>query len=93
MAHELVQPLLDKRSNGDIDVSGPDRRSASNDIRLKGKHFSFSKHLIRKSCVALAYQKKADGKHKKIKTSNFCKKCSVFVCKNSFARYHTKSDV
>ena len=85
LAHDLVQLLLDKRSNGDIDVAGPGRRSVGNDVKLKRKHFSVSKHPIRKSCVACAYQKKADDKQKKKKTSNFCEKC--------FAQYHTKCDV
>ena len=32
LAHELVQLLVDKHSNGDIDVVGPDRRPVSNDV-------------------------------------------------------------
>ena len=58
LVHELVQLLLDKPCNGDIDVAGPGRRSVGNDVRLKRKHFSVSKHSIRKSCVACGYQKK-----------------------------------
>ena len=34
---------------------------------------------MRKICVTCAYQKKADGKQKKTKTSNFCKKCCLFA--------------
>ena len=77
LAHELVQPLLDKCSNSDIGVVGPGRRSVSNDVRSKGKHFTVSKHPMKKSCIACVYQKKADGKQAKTKTSNFCRKCSV----------------
>ena len=58
LAHELVQLLLDKHSNSDIDVVGPGKRSVNNDVRLKGKHISVSKHPMRKSCVACAYWKK-----------------------------------
>ena len=93
LGHELVQLLLDKHSNGDIDVVGPARRSVSNHVRLKGKRFSVSKHPMRKICVTFAYQKTADGKQKKTKTSNFCEKCSVFVCKTCFALWHNISDV
>ena len=73
MAHELVQSLLDKRSNGDIDVVGPGRRSVNNDVRLKGKHFSVSKHPMRKSCIACAYQKKLMANRKRQKHQTFAK--------------------
>ena len=92
MAHELVQPLLDKRSNGDIDVAGPGRRSVNNDVILRGKHFRVSKHPMRKSCIACAYQKKLMANRKRQKHQTFAKNV-VFVCKKCFALYHTKSDV
>ena len=91
MAHELVQPLLDKRSNDDIDVVGPGR-SVNNDVRLKGKHFSVSKHPMKRSCIACAYQKKLMANRKRQKHQTFGKNV-LFVCKKCFASYHTKSDV
>ena len=81
LAHELVQPLLDKCSNGDIGVAGPHRRSVSNDVRLKGKHFSVSKHPMKKAVLLVHTKKKVDGKQKKTKTSNFCKKFCVYLQK------------
>ena len=81
MAHELVQPLLDKCSNGDIDVAGS-HRSVSNDVRLKGKHFSVSKHAMRKSCVACAYKKKLMANRKRQKHPTFAKNFLCLFAKN-----------
>ena len=92
MAHELVQPLLDKCSNGDIGVAGPHRRSVSNDVRLKGKHFSVSKHPMKKAVLLVHTKKKLMANRKRQKHQTFAKN-SVFICKKYFAQYHTKSDV
>ena len=73
LAHEFVQPLLDKHSNGDIDVAGPGRRSVNNDVMLRGKHFRVSKHPMRKSCIACAYQKKLMANRKRQKHQTFAK--------------------
>ena len=48
LAHELVQSLLDRRSNRDYPISGPARSPVNHDVRLKEKHFSVSKHPISK---------------------------------------------
>ena len=53
-------------------------------IRLSGKHFPSSNHPVCKHCVVCAYGINNAGKYKKTKTSNFCEKCNVFVCKNCF---------
>ena len=82
--HELVQPLLDKCSNGEIDVTGPGRRSVNNDVRLKGKYFSVSKHPMRKSCVACAYQKKLMANRKRQKHQTFAKNILCLFAKNVF---------
>ena len=82
MAYELIQSLLDKRSNGDIDVVGPGRRSVNNDVRLKGKHFSVSKHPMRKSCIACAYQKKLMANRKRQKHQTFAKNVLCLFAKN-----------
>ena len=81
LARECKHTIFSMKS-WPVSVAGPGR-SVSNDIRLKGKHFSVSKHPMRKSYAACAYQKKADGKQKKTKTSNFCEKCSVCLQKIS----------
>ena len=44
VVHELVQLLLDKQANGEYPISGPGRRPVNHDTRLKGRHFSVSKH-------------------------------------------------
>ena len=90
LAHHLVQPILDKRAEGDCDIAGPGRRSMGNELRFRGKHFSVSKYPTRKSCKVCAYKKKPNGQQRKTKTSNYCEKCKVFVCKICFATYHTK---
>ena len=72
LAHELVQLLLDERSNGDIDVEGPGRRSVGNDVKLKRKHSSVSKHPIRKSCVVHTKKKLMTNK-KRQKHQTFAK--------------------
>ena len=86
MAHELVQSLLDKRSNGDIDVVGPGRRSVNNDVRLKGKHFSVSKHPMKRSCIACAYQKKLMANRKRQKHQTFAKNVLCLFAKNVLPR-------
>ena len=50
-------------------------------VRSSGKHF----------CIVCAYEKNSVGKYKETKTSNFCEKCNVYVCKNCFERDHTHS--
>ena len=81
LAHELMQPFLDKRANGGYDnMRGPGCRPNDHSTRLKGKHFAVSQHPTRKSFVICAYQKKPKGKYKQTKTSNYCPKCKVFVC-------------
>ena len=73
---------------------GPGHRPNDHSTRLKGKHFVVSQHPTRNSCVIRAYQKKPHGKYKQTKTSNYCPKCKVFVCKNGFVeKYHTRSSI
>ena len=86
MAHELVQPLLDKHSNGDIDVAGPGRRSVNNDVILRGKHFRVSKHPMRKSCIACAYQKKLMANRKRQKHQTSAKNVLCLFAKNVLPR-------
>ena len=67
LAHELVQPLLDKRAEGEHVVPGPGCKSVSHDIRLKGKHFPVRIEK-RGRCTACGYKKNRDGKYKDTKT-------------------------
>ena len=90
MAHELVQLLLEKRSNGDIDVVGPGRRSVKNDVILRGKHFRVSKHPMTKSCIACAYQKKLMAYRKKQKHQTFAKNVLCLFAKNVLPRTISK---
>ena len=39
LAYQFVQPLLDKRAEGDDVLPGLGRNSVSHEIQLKGQHF------------------------------------------------------
>ena len=92
LVHELVQPLLDKRTDPNEDQSPtPGRKSNLDDIRLKGKHFSETRHPKRGRCSVCAYKKGQNNRYKDTKTSNFCPKCQKFICKGCFEAFHTKS--
>ena len=83
--NELVQPCLGKKANPDQDTSAT--RSQLHlipSLRLSGKYFALSNYVILKSCLACAYERNSAGKYKKTKTSNFCEKCNVYVCKSMF---------
>ena len=82
LVHELVQPLLDKRTDPNEDQSPtPGRKRNLDDIRLKGKHFSETPHPKWGRCSVCAYKKGKNNRYKDTKTSNFCPKCQ-----NSFAK-------
>ena len=92
LAHELVQPYLDNKANPNLGTSITRGRLPSiPSVRLSGKYFPLSNYPICKSCIVCAYEKNSAGKHKKTKTSNFCKKSNICVCKNCFKQYHTHS--
>jgi len=91
-AYELVQPLLDRRADGDVNLSSG-RLSVSDDKRLKGKHFAESRHPKRGRCVKCSSDKNVRGFPKDTKTSNFCQKCDAFICKTCFKVFHTSSRV
>jgi len=90
LVHDLVQPLLDKISSGEI-VYG---KRKPNDIaanRLTGKHFSVSKFPERKACHNCGHSKSKNG-YKGKKTNMYCPKCDKFICKACFEPYHTLSN-
>ena len=68
------------------------RRPSSINVRMKGKHFSSSRHPVRRRCCVCGYKKGASGQYKDTKTSNYCVKCDKFLCKSCFETYHTKSN-
>jgi len=90
LAHELVQPLLDRNAESDSLRTPRGRPCNSDDVRLKGKHFAISQQP-RRRCVVCAYQKGESGKLQNKKTVNFCPKCNKYVCKDCFEFYHTRS--
>ena len=88
----MVQVYFDARADPN-DMENQERigRPANIDaFRLRGKHFAVSRHSQRKVCTSCGY-KSVNGKQSRKKTSNFCEKCNVFICKNCFERFHTKS--
>ena len=88
----FLSKLLDCKASSEISYYGAGRRPAEmNDVRLVGKHYPESKHLLRKWYVLCGYKKKK-GKYARKKTSNYCAKCDKFVCKDCFELYHTKSN-
>ena len=90
LAHELVQPLLDRNAESDSLRTPCGRPCNSDEVRLKGKHFAISQQP-RRRCVVCAYQKGESGKLQNKKTVNFCPKCNKYVCKDCFEFYHTRS--
>lgn len=92
LVHQLVQPLLELRSNpGQLNIPGPGRKPLRNDQRLGGKHFPQHTQK-RKRCVVCAYQKNENGKYKDTKTVNYCPKCDKHICIGFFETYHTRSN-
>ena len=68
------------------------RGPSSVDVRMKGKHFSSSRHPIRRRCCVCGYKKGASGQYKDTNTSNYCVKCDKFLCKSCFETCYTKSN-
>ena len=46
--------------------------------------FTVCLYVFRTSCVVCVYEKNNAGRYKKTKTSNFCEKYNVFICKKLF---------
>ena len=94
LIEELVQPLLDLRSNPDCPPFLQDKRTnvtVSTEKRLNGRHFAY-KNPKRGRCRVCSWKKNAaTGKKKDTKTQN-CRKCQVFLCVGQcFEDFHTKS--
>lgn len=94
LVHELVQPLLDERADpGNLNEAETRGRPTINDaVRLRGKHFASSIYPSRKTCHVCGYKYKTQsGKQAKKKTSNFCIKCNLPICKQCFEPFHKNS--
>ena len=93
LIHELVQPLLNDRADPN-NVAQQENRGRPNDIdstRLRGKHFAISRFPVRRTCTSCGYQKNEHNKQTRKKTCNYCEKCKLFICKQCFTKFHTKS--
>ena len=95
LIEELVQPLLDLRSNPDCPPFLQDKRTnvtVSTEKRLNVRHFAY-KNPKRGRCRVCSWKKNtATGKKKDTKTQNFCHKCQVFLCVGQcFEDFPTKS--
>ena len=62
-------------------------------VWLQGKHFSVRKDRYRSACKSCGYKKNKNEKHSRKKISNSCQKCGVFVYKDCFESFHTRSEV
>ena len=85
LAHELAQELSDAKEtihneNADVFASCQSKEI----FRLKGKIFVGSKYSKRGRSVKCGYEKNQSKKYKDKKTSQFCDKCSKFICKECF---------
>ncbi len=70
-------------------VRGPGRSPRVRLDRLKGKHFATNKQP-RKRCMVCSKKKTPACKVKDTKTSSYCSKCDVYLCKGQcFKRFHT----
>ena len=62
-------------------------------VRLRGKHFPVSQYPKRGRYVKCGKEKNKSKKYKDKKTSNFCDKCSKFICKECFQIYHSQRNI
>ena len=58
-----------------------------------GKHFPISMYPKRKTCTACGYKTDKNGKQSRKKTSNYCEKCDLYICKDCFEKFHTRSKI
>ena len=95
LIHEMVQPFLDARANPETTnmLSTPGRPADIDVLRLRGKHFPISMYPKRKTCTACGYKTDKNGKQSRKKTSNYCEKCDLYVCKDCFEKFHTRSKI
>ena len=74
-------------------LSTPGRPADINVLRLRGKNFPISMYPKRKTCAANGYKTDKNGKQSRKKTSNYCEKCDLYVCKDCFEKFHTRSKI
>ena len=96
LIHEMVQPLLDTRANLKTTnmLSTPGRPADIDVLRLRGNDFLISMYPKRKTCTACEYKKTdKNGKQSWKKTSNYCEKYDLYICKDCFEKFHTCSKI
>ena len=89
----MIQPLLNARANPEVAniLSTPGRPTDIDVVRLRGKHVLISIYPKRKTCTACGY--KADKKWQTIKKKHKCEKCDLYVCKDCFEKFDTRSKI
>ena len=91
--HEMVQPFLDTRANPETKniLSTPGWPADIDVLYLRGQHFPISMYPKWKTCIACGYKTDENGKQSRKKTSNYCEKCDLHVCKDCFEKFDTCS--
>ena len=91
----MVQPLLDTRENWETSniLSTPGRPADTDVLHLRGKHFPISMYPKPKTCTACGYKTDKNYKQPRKKTSNYCEKCDLYVCKDCFEKFDSRSKI
>ena len=93
--YEMVQPVLDTRAIPEAtDMLLTQSRPADIDVlRLRGKHIQISMCPKRKTCAACGQKQIKNGKQSRKKSSSYCEKCDLFICKDCFEKIHARSKI
>ena len=91
----MVQPFLDARANPETTyiISTPGQPADIDVLRLREKHFLISMYPKPKTCRACGYKTDKNGKQSRKKTSNHCEKCDLYICKDCFEKFLTRSKI
>ena len=91
----MIQSLLDTRANPEATdmLSTPGRAADIGVLHLRGKHFPISMYPKRKTCTVCGYKTDKKSKPSRKKTSNYCKKCDLYACKDCFEKFDTRSKI
>ena len=91
----MVQPLLDTRENPETSniLSTPGRPADTDVLHLRGIHFAISMYPKPKTCTAFGYKTDKSYKQPRKKTSNYCEKCDLYVCKDCFEKFDSRSKI
>ena len=90
----MGQELLDVKENPYNENANVSAQCQSKElVRLSRKQFPLSQNPKRSRFVKYGYERDKSKKYKDKKTSNFCNKCSKFICKECFQIYHTQRNL